>query len=632
MKILHRFMLKQFIGPFVMVFVVVVFTLLMQFLWKYIDELVGKGLELSVIAELLLYTSANLAIMAFPLAVLLSSIFTLGNLGENYELIALKAAGISLQRIVFPLIILSFFIAIGAFLFANNVTPVANLKMSTLLHDIRKQKPELSIREQIFFNGIDGYSIRVGRKNYKTGQLYDLMIYDHTKKQGNMEVILADSGNMVVTADKRFMEVTLYHGHNYVDVVNRETVNSRNKTYPFQHRFFDKQVFRMELPGFGLDRSDGELYKQSYQAMSLMQLNYMIDSLTILTNQQEGQLRRMVKPAYQIPDRAIQKIDTTLRSKIPDDFMVKFNEQTKSKRQTSIQEAINSARNQKDQLSGVIYELDFRNKSNWRYEVEWHRKFTMSLACLIFFFIGAPLGAIIRKGGLGTPIIIAVLFFVIYYVISMIGEKSAKSGTMTPLWGMWLSTIIVLPIGIFLTYLATRDSSIFNQDLYLSYIKRALSFIFVTHRTQRPDIKYKASETELDPVNMIAQLEELSHRCNLFLDGDFRKIMKFRKIWHTQNDTDLVDIANRYDHIKAILKQSDVEIIHETVAEYPKVALHQYKIQMTSKWQAIASAVVFPIWIYLYLKAWIQKYSLRNELRSIIGANRNLVNELNSVL
>ncbi len=625
-------MLKQFMGPFIMAFIIVVFTLLMQFLWKYIDDLVGKGLALSVIGELLLYTSAQLSIMAFPLSVLLASIFTLGNLGENYELIALKAAGISLQRIVLPLIILSCVIAGGAFVFANNVTPVTNLKMRTLIHDIQQQRPELQIREGIFYNGIEGYSIRIGRKDYKTNELYDLRIYDHTEKLGNKSVVLADSGRMAVTSDKRFLEITLHHGHRYVDQIDRKTANKKDKTYPFSHEFFDEYVFRMALPGFDLTRSDEQIFKQSYQMMNLKQLEYTLDSLSLIIKNQEDQMRRIVKPAYQNPELKGMPIDTTLRSRIPDNYRAEFDKESKSTKQQAIQEAVNMARSQKDQLGGLIYELDDKSSRAWKYEIEWHRKFTMSLACIIFFFVGAPLGAIIRKGGLGTPIIIAVIFFVLYYVISMIGEKSAREGAMTPFEGMWLSTFIVLPIGIFLTYAATRDSSIFNQELYVSYIKKGLNFIFVTHRASRPDIEYGADKAELLPENMIAELDELSQRCKVYLDEDLGKIMRFSKIWYKDEDMRLSEICSAYDRVRAITRQSDIDMIRETVAEYPRAALHHYKIKRTAIWQPIAAAIVFPVWIYLYLKAWIQKYTLRNELKNITGANQNLINELNSIL
>jgi len=632
MKILHRFMLKQFIGPFVMAFAIVVFALLMQFLWKYIDDLVGKGLELSIIGELLLYTASNLTILAFPLAVLLASIFTMGNLGENYELIALKAAGISLQRIVFPLIILSAIISICAFIFANNVTPVTNLKMKTLIYDIQQQRPELQIQENIFYNGIEGYSIRIGRKNYKTNMLYDLRIYDHTKKLGNVEVILADSGYMALTADKRFLEVILYHGHSYADEVDTKKPRQQNKNYPFSYRFFDEQIFRMALPGFDFERSDEQIFKSGYQMMNLEQLNDTVGALSKIIVEQETQMRRMVQPVYRNLELNNLPVDTSLRKKVPDNFWMNFNKLPKSRKQAAIQEAVNNVRTQKEQIVGLVYDLDVKNRSLWKYEIEWHRKFTMSLACFIFFFIGAPLGAIIRKGGVGTPIIIAVIFFVLYYVISMMGERSAKEGAMTPLWGMWMSALVILSVGAFLTIMATRDSSIFNPELYLNYIKKGLNFIFVTHRASRPDMIYQTAETDLTPENMVIKLNELSQHCKRYLEGDFRKHMRIGKIWYQREDVELAEIGRRYDNLLAILKQSDIDMIRETVAEYPQAALYNYKIKNDAKWQMVVAAIIFPVWMYLYLKVVIQKYTLRNELRNMIGANRDLVNELNSII
>jgi lipopolysaccharide export system permease protein len=626
MKILHRFMLKQFIGPFVLIFLIMVFILLMQFLWKYIDELIGKGLELSIIGEFLLYSAVSLTAMAFPLAVLLASILTLGSMGENYELIALKAAGISLQRIVLPLVILSCVIAISAFAFINNVTPYTNLKMRTLLDGIRHQRPELQLREGMFSNVIDGYSIRIGHKDYKTNQLYELKIYDHTEKLGNVSVILADSGNMMVTSDKRFLEVTLYSGHRYQDMADGKT----HKTYPFSHQFFDKEIFRMALPDFDFERSDEQIFKKGYQMMNLNQLTYTVDSLSHILDNQEILLRKMIKPAYQkdypVPPPPM---DSVRRAKIPDDFMPVFDRQSKQKRLTAIQTAIGDIRSQKDQFTVQVYEREGITKQTWRYDVEWHRKFTLSLACIIFFFIGAPLGAIIRKNGLGTPIIIAVLFFVVYYVISMIGEKSAKGGSLLPIWGMWLSTGIVLPISIFLTYLATRDSSIFNQDMYLNHIKKGLAFIFAVRRNPRPQVFVQITEHEQQPEAMIARIEQLSQKCKSYLNKNLKKTLKSKDIWWetkgAEDDRLLAAIGKEYDYLNALLHRSSING-GETVAEYPRVSLRDFRIKIPDWWQFISNYVFW----FCYIKAWVQRDSLRSELEQIISANENLINEINA--
>ena len=631
MKILHRYMLKQFLVPFIAAFIVVDFTLLMQVLWLYIDDLVGKGLDLSIIAELFFYIYVQMSVMAFPLAVLLASIFTLGNMGENYELIALKAAGISLQRIMFPLMIMSFVISIGAFLFANNVIPVITLKGKTLLYDITQQRPEIQIQEGIFYPGIEGYSIRIGKRDYKTNMLYDMRIYDHTNRTGNSHVILADSGRITITADKSFLEVTLYSGHSYQDVQEKKS-QRENRTFPFRYDSFDEQIFRVPLSGLDLMRSESELFKSNAQMKNLNQLTKDIDSLLKTGSIQVEQLRGLLQPVYRNPELKSMRIDTTLRSKVPENYLIEFNKLSKSKRQMAVKEAINSVRSQKDQATGLTFELEDVNRKARRHEIEWHRKFTMSIACFILFFIGAPLGAIIRKGGLGTPIIIAVLFFVIYYVLSEIGKKSAREGAMTSFEGMWMSTFIILAVGIFLTWKATRDSSIFNIELYVAYMKKGLNFIFVIHRTPRSEISYPVTAKDLTPDSIITNLNELTRLCRSYLEGDFEKYMKFSQIWQKEDDHALAEIARLYDHIRAVLKQSDVEMIREEVSEYPNATLHDYKIKKISKGHVVGAAIIFPVWLYLFLKALIQKFTLRNDLRQIMSANRNLINELKSVM
>ncbi|MDR0814348.1 MAG: LptF/LptG family permease [Bacteroidales bacterium] len=632
MKILHRFMLKQFLGPFVLIFFIVIFVLLMQFLWKYIDELVGKGLDLSIVAEFLLYSTANLTSMAFPLAILLASIFTLSSLGENYELIAFKAAGISLQRIVFPLIIFSVLVAGTAFLFTNNVTPVANLKMRTLLDGIRHQRPELQLREGVFSNMVDGYSIRIGDKDYKTNTLYDVRIYDHTEKIGNVNVIVADSGSMVVTADKRFLEITLFNGHRYNDEVTGKTIDQPKNNHPFSHQTFDKQIFRMELPSYDFERSDEQIFKKSYAMMNLEQLDYVIDSLITITEKEQQQIQLIIKPAFQqraLPAGTV--IDTTLRAKIPDHFLPAFHDKPKARRLSDVQKAIAETRNHKDQFAGLIMEREAISHQMWRYDIEWHRKFSIAISCIVLFFIGAPLGAIIRKGGIGTPIIIAVLFFVLYYVISIIGEKSARGGSMNPMSGMWLSTAIVLPVSIFLTYMATRDSVIFNPEIYINFFTKGLGYVFATQHTPRTQTETEVPADELMPENMIASLGELSHRCRLYMNETLDRKLTAGKIWYKQKDENLERIGEMYDHIRAVLQKTDIEMLRESIAEYPVVTLYNPKIRISNTWLKWGIYVT-QIWTYFYLKALVQKFTLRKELNHIMSANQNLMTELTSIL
>jgi len=437
---------------------------------------------------------------------------------------------------------------------------------------------------------------------------------------------------MKITADKGFLEVELFHGHSYEDQVENRKSPRLNKNYPFSHHYFDRQVFRIALPNYDLERSDVDHFKSGAKMMNLPVLSLFIDSFSLILNKQEEQLRAIVKPVYQLPEIRGMIIDTSLRSKIPDNFWVNFHKMPKSKRLSSIQDAVNNVRTQKDQVAGLTYELETKGRQTRLYKIEWHRMFNVAIACFVFFFIGAPLGAIIRKGGIGTPIIIAVLFFVLYYVITMIGEKSAKEDVMTPVGGMWMPTFILLAVGSFLTWMATRDSSIFNQELYASYLRKGLNFIFFTHWSSRPEIKFAATPADLATENLLAKLEELSQRCKEYLDGEFSKTLRFSKIWQTHDDLALVEIGHQYDHILTVLKQSDIDMIRETVDEYPRVSLHNYQIKSISRLQIVAAFIIFPVWIYLFLKTWIQKFSLRNELRNIMGANRNLINELNSIL
>lgn len=452
----------------------------MQFLWKYIDDLVGKGLEFNVITELLVYTAASLVPMAIPLAVLLASLMNMGSLGENYELTALKAAGISLQRTMRPLIILSFIIAIFAFLFSNYVLPITNLKMRSLLYDIQQQRPELQIQEGVFYNGIENYSIYIAKKDYKTNLLKNIKIYDHTERRGNTSVILADSGYMKITADKKYLLVTLFSGYRYSDVTrDRQPTASRKNSYPFMKDKFSKEVMHIELSGFNLERTDEQLFKQSYQMQNLEQLTYYADSLYKEVDTRSQNLVNMLKSSviFQNNPARFSKtpvhVDTSIDVKpLSNNFDSAFASLPVMEKQHIIATALSNARDSKSYITNSFMNNDETIRRARKYEIEWQRKFTLSIACFIFFFIGAPLGAIIRKGGLGMPAVVSVGFFVVYYMISISGEKFAREGVLTPFWGMWLSALILLPVGVFLTYKATTDSAILNMDTYSNFFKR----------------------------------------------------------------------------------------------------------------------------------------------------------------
>jgi len=475
-KTLHRFVLKSYLGPLVMTFFIAMFILLMQFLWKYIDDLVGKGLEWNVIVELLMYASAGLVPMALPLATLLASLMTLGNLGENNELLAMKSAGISLPRIMVPLIFVTIFISVGAFFFSNNILPYTNLKISTLLYSVKQQKPELIIKEGVFTNLIEGYSIKVADKDPKTSLLKRVLIYDHSTDVGNNSVTYADSGYMKPTSDQKFMVATLFSGYTYKEVA--ESKGSRKTTtgkLPAQKQKFEKQVIVFELRGFGLQRADESFFKDSYQVLNLSQLSATKDSLSAALDIQSQAFSSNISKnsLMRNPNWYIRNTPVEPTYKINIDSL--YTALPKSQQQIAVQRALDYARSSKSYITSTKEEFFHKKKYIARHQIEWNRKFTLSFACFVFFFIGAPLGAIIRKGGLGMPVVISVLFFIVYYIITISGEKFARELMWDPAMGMWVSSFILLPLGIFLSYKATNDSAIMNADFYIEAAKKLIS-------------------------------------------------------------------------------------------------------------------------------------------------------------
>ncbi|MDX9882005.1 MAG: LptF/LptG family permease [Prolixibacteraceae bacterium] len=488
MKRLHWFIIKNFLGPFFLTFFICIFILLMQFLWRYIDDLVGKGLEWQIIAEFLTYASFALVPMAFPLAMLLASIMAFGSMGENYELVAMKASGISLFRAMRPLIYIAVCLTGTAFFFSNNILPQTNLKFGALLASVKTQKPEMIIKEGVFANDIDKYSIKVDKKSRDSNMLYDLMIYDHTDNRGNVKVSIADSGTMVITHDKKYMILTLYNGENYEE--QKEVERGPNKRYPFRRDRFTKQVINVPLKGFDFNRQDETIYRNYYRMMNLQQLRHQEDSLYedyllrlrrfVISMNYNSELVRSVinetqpvdslKKALLFAPDTIVNIDTILYSK------------AQMFRNEIIQEAISEARSNAQNINHEQDMLYARKKDINKHTIERHKKFSWSFACLIFFFIGAPLGAIIRKGGLGMPVVVSILMFITYYMVSITGEKFAREDVWAMFNGMWFSSFIFLGLGIFLTYKAATDSAIMNMETYQLVFKKLVSFGFLKNK------------------------------------------------------------------------------------------------------------------------------------------------------
>lgn len=481
MKTIHKLVLKSYLGPMFLTFFIVMFVLMMNFVWRYIDELVGKGLEASTIIELMMYAMANMIPMGLPLSMLLAAIMTMGNLGENYELLAMKSAGMSLPRILKPLIWVVGIIAIGSFFVVNDLVPYANKKMFSLISDIRQQNQAIEFHDGLFFNGIPNMSIRVGHQDPETNLLNEVLIYDNRATNGNMTTIVADSGYIRLSDSKKFLMVTLFNGESYEQTRNSKWYTNSQLT----HNIFDRQDLVLPTEGFSMERSDSDNVSNS-QTKDIKELQHDIDSLEINVN---DATTRAYGPLF---DEHIFAKDKRLFLNEKDSLYVNKSGYRSlyaidSLPALSLRErdkvwnaARTSAKGSRNRFSSFDEEnVKIALNQLYRSKVEWHRKIALPFSIMIFFLIGAPLGAIIRKGGLGTPIVISVIFFVFYYIISLSGEKAAKEGTWEAFYGMWLSTFVLTPIAIYLTKTATNDSALLDFEWYeakFKLIKEKLGF------------------------------------------------------------------------------------------------------------------------------------------------------------
>lgn len=425
----------------------------MQFVWVYVDDFMGKGLEWYVIVELLVYASANLVPLAMPLGILLASIMTMGSMAENYELVALKSAGLSLVRIMRPMIITVLLLSAGTYAFTNLVSPQANLKFKSLLWDITEKKPALELKDNIFFNGIEGYSIRVKRKDKETQMLEDVLIYEHSKNaRGNYKVIRAEKGIMEKSANGNDLVLILYNGYSYDEQEKRTAVKS---DLPHIKTNFEKQEVALNVDGMGFERTNEDLFKNSYDMLNVKQLYMVEDSLQKrIENKNEDYRDYFV--------RVLMALDTNKSVS----YINESQELGKSQMTNAIYLAENLVRNSKGFTERLAEDVLARSRHRNKFSVARHKKSVFSMACILLFFIGAPLGAIIKKGGLGMPVVFSVVFFLVFHVLFMTGEKTSVSGVLPPYIGMWLNALVLAPISMFLTYKANADSALFDATWY----------------------------------------------------------------------------------------------------------------------------------------------------------------------
>ena len=615
-------MLQSFLPLFLMTFFICLFIVLMQFLWRYIDDLVGKGLEMSVIVELFFYAALTMVPMALPLAILLASLMTFGNLGERFELMAMKASGISLLKTMRPLIALMIMVAIGAFFFQNNVLPIAQSKMYTLLLSMRQKSPELEITEGVFNDQIPGRNIFIEGKNRETGMLYGVMIYDMSSGYDidQMRIILADSGRISVTEDKKYLVVRLYNGEQFENLRGQGT---RSGNVPYRRESFTMKQLLMLFDN-NFNRIDESNMRNQYVGKNMAELNHTIDSVSARVDSIGRVHGRDLlnypffnQPAYRIiyrnsrPDTVYRR-EVTLTKPVDIDTLLANVGAGHAKNVYS--QAISKARRMKQEYEYTALLAEDDMKSIRRHAIELQKKFTLSIACIVFFFIGAPLGAIIRKGGLGAPLVISVFLFIVYYIIDNTGYKLARDGHWQVWQGMWLSTAVLLPLGVFLTYKAINDSSVFNVDAWRIFLQHRLGLHQVRH------IEYKEVAMEdTNPAIAREMLDTLRSQVRDYIascgNGSqsypafFLKGFDRRRLALLQQGTEQVAeyLSNHRDKM-LVNKLSNLPMLRN---------LWLYNVT-PSRWMAVTAMVLFPVGVPL----WIMGRRYRKEL----------INELNAVL
>lgn len=612
-KRLYTFIIQTFIPVFFMTFIICLFILLMQFLWRYIEDLVGKGLDNSVIAELFFYATLSLIPMALPLSILLASLMAFGNLGERLELLAIKASGVSLLRAMRPLIILVAAISVGAFFFQNEAMPRINIKFRTLLSSIKHKSPELEIPEGSFYSGISGYSIYVSKKDPETKLLHNMMIYDTSNGFSNMTVTVCDSARMRVSANKDFLLLNLYNGRRFANLkngtINLQNQNStyssqQNKFVPYYRENFKEETIIIPFEG-SFDRMDESAMDGHQSAKNITMLNHSIDSLRIQIDSLNKIDRTSISNAYITFENKELVNNTNLSTRQQEEAKadsvsfaaLNFDSIVDSYKAADIERIYDQAASNLDQTNSFYIfqrgpKIDIQK--NIRYhEVELHRKFVLSFACLIFFFIGAPLGAIIRKGGLGMPVVVSVLFFIVYYIFDNIGVKMARDGVWNIWQGMWLSSMILFPIGVFLTYKAMNDSDLFNAEAYGKYFKKILRIKDKKELQGNNDIHRRNILESIPALSTLHAEPELVKTMQKMDNDKLRDIVLNYKIYDYDKNTQLLAAA--------ILKENGAdlnELIDKQDYNYKNTL---YSVFCDSSYLSIAGYLVALLFLILQI-------------------------------
>ena len=623
-KKLDIFVAKSFGFMFVGTFFICLFIFIMQFLWLYIDELVGKGIPMDVLMKFFYYTSLSLVPKALPMAVLLASLITFGNFGERMELTAMKAAGVPLIRVMRPLIVFSTGLAMVSFYFQNVVVPHSNLQLQTLLISMKQKSPELEIPEGAFYDGIENYNLYVKHKNRDTGMLYGVVIYNLTNGFENATILKADSGRLEATADKQHLRMRLFHGEQFENLKDKQ-INAKN--IPYRREQFGEKVMLIEFNN-EFDMMDGSFLSSNAMNKNMVQLAHDVDSLTAVQDSigraYYGQLKTNSYGSYKLT-----KADTAkLQNHVAEQCVTRINvdslfySATREQRQEWLkheQSRVGNLKNETALKSKTVFAADKRIR---QHKVEWFGKITMSLSCLIFFFIGAPLGAIIRKGGLGMPVIVSVFTFIVYYILESSGTKLAKAGEVPVWWGCWTSTFILGPLGVFLTYQANKDSGIFNGDLYKNAI-----FWLLGLRTKRNNVLKEVIIDDPDYPAIVEEIDALSAKCKEYHHAHLQRLLpNYRYMFGAQshNDRAMIAIGMRLDSIVKQLSNSRSQELLNKLNTYPVLSIGAHAAPFPKRWMNIASGIVLPVGVLLYARAVFFRKRLAKDMRQIIKTNKEI--------
>ena len=608
---------------FIGTFFICLFIFMMQFLWKYVDEMVGKGLEVSVLAQFFFYSALTLVPLSLPLAILLAALITFGNFGERFELLAMKAAGVPLLKIMRPLIIFITFICCVSFYFQNVIGPIAETKLWTLLFSMKQKSPEVDIPEGVFYDEIDGYNLYVKHKNRKTGMLYDVLIYNFEKGFENAQIIKADSGRLEMTADKQHLYLHLYSGEQFE---NLKSQNMSQKNVPYRRETFREKHAIIEFNS-DFNMVDAGFMSNQSRSKDMKMLQAGIDSMKVL-NDSVGRVyyQEAMGGTYKPTSTVLSKQDTVkietanLRFYNVDSL---YNVATLVQKQKILSTAVSRAESAASDWSFKSFSLLQTESSLRRHMTSWHDKLTLSLACLIFFFIGAPLGGIIRKGGLGMPVVVSVLIFIIYYIINNTGFKMARDGKWIVWMGMWTSTAVLAPLGAFLTYKSNNDSVVLNADAYINWFKKIVGIRSVRHLFRKEVIIH-----DPDYVRLPDDLRKLSVDCRVYADKKrLKRAPNYVKLWMNDapRDEEMVEINDRLESYIDEMSNTRSVALLTALNNYPVIPVHAHVRPFRNYWLNMLCGIVLPLGLFFYFRIWAFRIRLSKDMERIIKTNEEIL-------